>query len=87
MIEATRGISRVCFTGGNDQAKQMFTAVRAETNAQRETTTALPGLGDEAFYRAANVVTEVTNADVEADTEQELKTKCLVALYNEVAAE
>ena len=97
---ATVSISRVCFTGGADPAKQMFTSVRAETNAQRETTTALPGLGDEAFYRPStdhtravlivrkgNAVTEVvTNTNFTAETEEGLKTKCLVALYNEVAA-
>jgi hypothetical protein len=95
-------IGRVCMTkagGGADAAKQMFQLQRADMKKTSDVTD-MPGLGDEAYYlknrnsqqngllnvRKGNVLTSISHAELTPATEDAMKTKCLVALYNELAA-
>jgi len=94
---STISIGRICLPGdgGTDKAKQMFKMGHDEHN-KSETTVDLPGLGDEAMYRGhdhrngvlvvrtGNTLVTVENSYLTPETEEALKTKCLVAIYNEL---
>lgn len=94
---ATISIGRICLPGegGTDKAKQMFKLGHDEHNPSA-TTVDLPGLGDEAMYRGndhrygtltvrtGNTLVMVENSYLTPETEEALKTKCLVAIFNEL---
>lgn len=90
-------IARICFTAGADQAKQLFKMDR-DQQREGETITDLPGLGDEAYFRAqnhrfgevnvrkGNVQIKVQGFVLTPETEEAMKTQCLIALYRDLAA-
>src|SRR5262245_58389388 len=86
----TIAIGRIC----GPQGREMFAGMRG-AGSKAQTTVEMPGVGDEAFYRSrnhqdgelnvrtGNTLITVTNSFVTAETEEALKTKCLVAIANE----
>ena len=95
-------IGQLCMSsagGGTAMAKQMFDIQRDDLRKNNQVT-AMPGLGDDAYYsknnnssmygtlwvRRGNAVITIAHSQLTPETEEALKSKCILALYNELAA-